>query len=207
MHTNIINKSAVLGAATALSLAALVGCSAPSTDETEPAAGDTSSTTAPPAPVEPSEKPADLSGLTQGDSISVPAVADSWGEGTVWKDVEPDRTHSVVAEFTVPVEELTVSDAPDPLRPSGQCVTVEVPDIDGVSPIRVDAPNGVGDVFEGSADGTSDVAPLTCVMDSGSGSESQDERLDEARNRALEDRALTIRATVQAAQVDGSAVE
>jgi len=202
---NIINKTAILGAASAVGFAALTGCTGAADDEPRPAADATSRTTTPPS-AEPTEEPADLTGLVEGDTIHVPAVADTWGEGTVWKDVAPG-SHSVVVKFTVPVEVVELADSPDPIRMDGSCTTVEVPDLDGISPIRVDAPNGAGDVFEISDDGASHVAPLICVTESAAGDTPLLQYLDEAKGRALKDGTLTIRATVAASEVAPGGLE
>lgn len=191
-----ITKTATFAAAGALGLVALAGCSSAATEQPAPApSATTEGTPNPETTPAPAEK-ADLSGLVEGDTIHVPAVSDTWGDGTVWDDVDPERTNRVIAEFTVPAEEFTFEQNGSDTR---LCLTVQFPELDGIDGARIDSSTGAGGPVEYTMDDRQ-VAEILCATELAAGETPLTDYLDEQRDEIVEG-TLTVRAAVNASQV------
>lgn len=199
MHNTIkktITKTATFTAAGALGLVALAGCSSTPAEQSPPAPSATAESTPTPETTPPPAEKADLSGLVEGDTIHVPAVSETWGDGTVWVDVDPEKAHRVIAEFTVPAEEFTFEQDGSDTR---LCLTVQFPELDGIDGARIDSSTGAGGPVEYTMDDRQ-VAEILCATELAAGETPLTDYLDEQRDEIVEG-TLTVRAAVNASQV------
>lgn len=172
------------GVAAAIAAVTLVGCST-----SAPHSNDASRDL---APVEAAPPAVDITALTQGDRVSVPAL-DALGEATVL-DTPSEGSRRVDVEFSaVPIDAVEAYDTADSAR---ACTMITAPEADGVIIAYVDAPNGTRSTFEDQPDG-SQAAELLCVsqMSAGDGTALLP-YLDERKAAVLDGSEVVILASV-----------